>query len=217
MLIQESIWIRDNLSLLDLNPSSVVLNFGSQTMEYNKINSHLINNVIRPISERSILKALDLQIGEGIDFSGNLYDDVFFCKMKGFHFDCILLCNVLEHVTDIEELCIRISGLLKKDGILLFTGPKDYPIHYDPIDNGFRPEVTQVQNLFKNFEIVKGEIITDYSYKYYLLNNPMAFLMTIIRTLVFFYKFKKWKNAVLPKFKWWNRDYKATCVILKKM
>lgn len=216
MLIKEAIWIGDNLSLLHLKTNSIVLNFGSQTNKFNKNNTHIINYVIRPIDESSILKSLDLKKVTGIDFSGNLYDDDFFNKMKGFHFDCILLCNVLEHVTDIEELCKRISGLLKKDGILIFTGPKDYPLHYDPIDNGFRPEVSQVQNLFNDFEIVKGEIITDYSYKYYLLNNPIVFIITIIRTLAFFYKFKKWKKVVLPKFKWWNRDYKATCIIFKK-
>lgn len=216
MLNNEAIWIGENLSALSLNNNAIVLNFGSQNQKYNKENKYLMDYVINPIREKSQLRNLDLQSGDGIDYSGNLYENDFFLKMKAIQFDCILLCNVLEHVTNIEELTKRVAELIKPGGYIVFTGPNQYPLHHDPIDNGFRPDIKQALSLFKGFKLIKGEIITDNTYSYYLLSSFKYFTLTLLRVLSPFYKFKKWKHIILPKFRWLNKNYKVTCVIMKK-
>jgi len=216
MLNNEAIWIGENIADLSLNINSVVLNFGSQNQKYNNENKYLMDYVINPIRTKYQLRNLDLQVGDGIDYSGNLYEEVFFNKMKAIQFDCVLLCNVLEHVTNVEELASRIVELIKPGGYIVFSGPYQYPLHFDPIDNGFRPEIEQVLNLFKEFKLIKGDIITDHTYSFYVLSSFKVFALEFLRVLTPFYRFDKWKRVVLPKLKWWNKNFKATCIIMQK-
>ena len=216
MLVNEAKWIGEQIKTLSLKRESVVLNFGSQNLKYNKESKHLIDFVVNPIKQKCQLKNLDLQKGPGIDYSGNILDDTFFNQLTSIQFECVLLCNVLEHVTNIEGIAQRVGELIKPGGFIIFTGPYEYPIHYDPIDNGFRPEIKEVIRLFNNFRIIQAEIVTDYTYAYYLKKNKKNLFLTLIRVLIPFYKFNKWKNVVLPKFKWWNKQFKVTCVLMQK-
>jgi len=216
MLINEAKWLGAAIQELPLKPNSVFLNFGSQTENYNEENKHIINYLIDPIRNKHKIKNLDLQTGKGIDFTGNIYNDEFLEYMKQFKFDVILLCNVLEHVVDIDSLCQRVQVLLSEDGFLVFSGPNDYPTHYDPIDNGFRPTISEVSDLFKDLSFVKGEIVPDFTFSFYILKSPKLVITQLLRLLTPFYKYNKWKSVVLPKFLYWNKQFKVTCVILKK-
>lgn len=216
MLVNEAKWIGELINYLPLTKDSVVLNFGSQTLKYNKESKHLIDFVVNPIKQKCQLKNLDLQKSAGIDYSGDILDDTFFNKLTSIQFEGIFLCNVLEHVTNIEGIAQRVGKLIKPGGFLIFSGPYEYPIHYDPIDNGFRPKVEDVICLFENFKIIQAEIVTDYTYSYYLKKNNKQLILTFVRVLTPFYKYYKWKNVVLPKFKWWNKQFKVTCVFMQK-
>ena len=216
MLNNEAIWIGNNLKLIPLDTTSIVLNFGSQNQKYNKGNKYLMDCVINPLKRKCQLRNLDIQSGIGIDYSGDLYDDDFFNKIKTIQFDCVLLCNVLEHVTNIESLANRISEIIKPEGFIVFSGPFLYPTHYDPIDNGFRPTVKQVESLFPDFSLLKGEIIKDFTYSHYVLSSIKLFLLTFLRVLMPFYKFKKWRIVVLPMFAYWKKNFQVTCIILQK-
>ena len=90
-----------------------------------------MNLVINPLRERSQFCSLDIQSGQGIDFSANLYEDSFFLLMKFRSFDGILLCNVIENIDIIEELVSWISELIKLGGYNIVTELNEYPIHYD--------------------------------------------------------------------------------------
>jgi SAM-dependent methyltransferase len=215
MLIKEARWLGKQIKELPFKENSIFLNFGSQSESYNKNNSH-IYELINIIKENHILKNLDIISGKDIDYSGDILDDIFFHKIKMERFDCILLCNVLEHVPAIETICKRVNELLFNGGFIIFSGPYDYPKHLDPIDNGFRPGVEDVVALFPDFKFIDGEIITDYTYRHYLINNPKRMATTILRILIPFYKYNKWKNVVVPKFAYWNKNYKTTCVVLQK-
>jgi len=159
---------------------------------------------------------LDIKPSQGVDFCGDLYDDDFFAKMKKEKIDSVLLCNVLEHVKDIELLCDRIKDLLRPGGIIIFSGPFDYPRHFDPIDNGFRPGIDDVASLFHEFNVLSGQIVEDHTYAYYLFRDPKFLLINLLRALTPFYKFHKWKNVVIPKYLFLNRTFKVTCVIFQK-
>lgn len=49
-------------------------------------------------------------------------------------FDCILLCEVLEHVEFPEKLVDDCLTILNKEGILIISIPFMYPFHPDPTD-----------------------------------------------------------------------------------
>lgn len=216
MLIKEAEWIGTQIPTLPLKRKSVVLNFGSQTLKYNKEKKHLIDFVIGPIRQKCQLKNLDLQEGYGIDYSGDIFDDTFYNKLASIQFDGVLLCNVLEHVENIKGITKRIAKIIKPGGFLIFTGPYEYPKHYDPIDNGFRPEIKEVANLFNNFKIIQAEIVIDYTYAYYLRKNKKLLLPRLVRILTPFYRFNKWKDVVIPRLRWWNKPYKVTCILMQK-
>lgn len=216
MLEKESRWIRDVVKELQLGKDAICLNFGSQINSYNVKNKFIYSNVIMPIEEKCMIKNLDIKKGSGIDISGDILDDGFFQKILNYKFDCILICNVLEHVKNYVELCKRISLLVKENGYIIFSGPFDFPKHLDPIDNSFRPTVEDVKKLFPKFYLIKGEIINDYSLSYYFFRDFKYASRTVLRTLLPIYKFNKWKNIVIPKYRYWNRNYKVTCVFLKK-
>jgi SAM-dependent methyltransferase len=216
MLINEAKWIGNIILSLPITQESVILNFGSQSVKYNKENKHIMDFVIKPLSIKCQLRNLDIREGPGIDYLGNIFDDTFFSQLKQIQFDGILLCNVFEHVTDVMELAKRVCDLIKPGGFIIFTGPYEYPKHYDPIDNGFRPEIAEVESLFTGFEKSKGDIITDYTYSFYLFRNFKTLVVTLLRILTPFYKFKKWRQVVLPKLNWWNKKFKVTCVLMQK-
>lgn len=216
MLNNEAKWIGKIIPSLPITKESIVLNFGSQSLKYNYENKQLMKFVINPLNDRCQLRNLDIQQGPGIDYSGDLYNDSFFNQLKSIPFDGVLLCNVLEHVTNVEELARRVSQLIKPGGFLIFTGPYQYPVHYDPIDNGFRPEIDEVLSLFDGYQKVQGDIITDFSYSYYMLSSFKQLILMLLRVITPFYKFKKWKGVVLPKFLWWSRAFKVTCVFMQK-
>ena len=216
MLINEAKWISDIILSLPLTKGNIFLNFGSQSLKYNNENRHLMELVINPLLKKCDLRNLDIQNGPGIDYSGDLYNDSFFNQLKLIQFDGVLLCNVLEHVTNIKELARRVGELIKPGGFLIFSGPYKYPLHYYPIDNGFRPEIDEVVSLFDGYQKVQGDIITDFSYSYYMLSSFKQFVFMLLRVVTTFYKYKKWGSVVLPKFLWWNREFKITCILMKK-
>ena len=199
MLINEAKWIGERINHLPIIKNGIVLNFGSQTLKYNKENKHVIDFVINPLKQVCLLKNLDLHKGPEIDYSGNILNDTFFNQLASIQFEGVLLCNVLEHVTNIKGIAQKVGKLIKPGGFLLFTGPYKYPVHYDPIDNGFRPKVQDVMSLFKEFNIIYAEIVTDYTYSYYLRKNNKQLFLTFVRVLTPFYKFRKWKNESPPK------------------
>jgi len=216
MLINEAKWLGAAVQGLNLLEGSKILNFGSQSEDYNKDNIHISNYFLYPIRKKFQIKNLDLKNGKGIEIVGDLYNDEFLNSLKVYRFKCILLNNVLEHVDKIQDLCDRLVSILDKNGYIVFSGPKDYPIHYDPIDNGFRPNLYDVQNLFPNMIMIKGDEITDNTYSYYVLGSYKKAILTFARLITPFYKFNKWKTVVLPKFRYWNKHFIVTCVILQK-
>ena len=91
-----------------------------------------------------------------------------------------------------------------------------FPVHYDPIDNGFRPDIDEVSELFPDCKVIRGRIVTDYTYSQYLFRSPKNLFFNIARLLAFFYKFDKWRKVVVPKYEWLFKNYKTTCVLFQK-
>jgi len=158
----------------------------------------------------------DIKAGEGIDISGDIFDNDTFERLKQYQFDCILLCNVLEHVPDYRKLCLRIQALMKERSILIVTVPYAYPCHFDPIDNGLRPDINQLASLFPGLDIVERQIIEDYAYSYYLTRNWRILVKFLLRLIAPFYKYYTWRNTIVSKIPYLFKNFKISCVVLKK-
>lgn len=217
MLKKESEWIQNILEKLQINSSTRILNFGSQTLKQLKYQPYLRNFILRINQYNAEIINLDIKEGEGVDIVGNILENSVANKLAGFKFDIILLNNVLEHVESIESICQRIESIIASGGHIIFSGPYKYPKHLDPIDNMFRPEVKDVSSLFPKCRVIESEIIKDITYFENLLSSPSNFISEVVRLLLPFYKYYKWKNIVLPKIKWLNKNFEVTCVLLKKI
>jgi SAM-dependent methyltransferase len=202
MLIKESEFLKK--IILDLPGEQLkILNFGSQSSKYLLNQPHILENIIKPTTELGHrLLNLDINEDEGVDISGDIFDDVFFNKLMNERFDVIFVFNLLEHVVDIQLMISRIQQLIKPGKYILYSGPFKFPVHHDPIDNGFRPDIKGISRLFSDCDIIIGRTIIDYSYWKYLFVSLKSFLFSILRLLGFFYKFNKWRSVVLPKYKW---------------
>lgn len=158
----------------------------------------------------------DIKAGEGIDISGNIFDDNVFEKLKSYDFSYILLFNVLEHVTEVKKFCDRIQDLMANNSKIIITVPNDFPCHFDPIDNGLRPSVSELAGYFSNLSIICGEIITDHKYTYYLLRYWRTTVKFILRIITPFYKYYTWKKTVITQVPYLFKHFRVTCIILEK-
>ncbi|MCF8227292.1 MAG: hypothetical protein K9J30_15560 [Bacteroidales bacterium] len=217
MLIKESLWIKKVLNNLDFPTGKKILNVGSQNTYYLEYQEYIWENVLSVCENNGYqLINLDIMEGEGIDISGDITDKETQKSLKDLQIEAIFLFNILEHVYDIKLFCKSINNILPDGGIIIFSGPYDYPKHLDPIDNLFRPEPNELIYLFPNTEILYSEIIEDYPYKYYIFRNWKVLLTTFLRIISPFYKYEKWKNIVIPKLRYFNRPFKTVGVVLRK-
>ena len=227
MKVEESKWIVKKI-LKYAKPNQKLLNIGSSTLEFrSKTQSHISKNIFVPIDKYGIkVVHTDIQSDEGVDLVGNLLDKDFIKLLEKEKFDFILCSNLLEHLEEINPVCIVIEQVLKKNGYAIITVPYNYPYHLDPIDNMFRPTVSQLSKKFNNLEIINGEILNASSYNsklerfeknYFqkLLNNPRMLVLIFFRIFLPFYKFNVWKKTMFGVTRLF-KPFSVTCVILQK-
>jgi hypothetical protein len=217
MLKIESIWIKTIINQIEINQNTYILNFGSQSQKTLKYQPYIHYNVIAELQKKGAkIINFDIKEGEGIDISGNIYDYEVFERLKKYNFSYIFLFNVMEHVKEINEFCYRIQNLVKVNNMIIVTVPYDFPYHFDPIDNGLRPNVSELVKYFPNLIMIYGETITDYKYTYYLVHYWHITVRFIFRIFTPFYKFNTWKKTIITKIPYLFKPFKVTCVVLQK-
>ena len=218
MLIHESLWIKQVVENLEISLGATVLNFGSQRYSTIKKNQPWIIENVYEATSKKFDKTInyDLIQEEGVDITGNIFEDKIFDELKLFHFSVIYVFNVLEHVEDLSALCLRIEQLLNIGGYLIITVPYHYPTHYDPIDNGFRPTPETIAALFPLCKSVHSEIITDNKFDFYLRKDSRRFLKYVLRLLTPMYKPMKWLSqiALLP---YLFKPFKVSGIVLQRV
>jgi hypothetical protein len=67
-----------------------------------------------------------------------------------------MVSNVLQHVADPRPLATALADLLPPGGLVIASGPRQYPHTTDPIDVGFRPRVDEWARVFPGTRLVAG-------------------------------------------------------------
>ena len=163
MFAEESEWIRDAISSLESREIKEVGNIGSSSLVFRtKIQPHIHYNIIAPMEKNGAnVVHIDLKEEEGVDIIGDITSPTFGDNFRN-QFDLVLCTNLLEHVVDINLVIQNLIKSIKKTGYIIITVPYKYRLHYDPIDNGFRPTPNEIASLFdgNNFSIKASKIIS---------------------------------------------------------
>lgn len=173
MFIDESVWIREKLSGLDLPPGSEILNIGSSDENFLKTQPHIEANVLSPLRKRGCaIVNLDIRPARPGDYSADITDRELTEKI-GRRFKLVICTNLLEHVKDRDGAFANITSLVENDGYILLTVPRNYPRHNDPVDTLYRPSaedlVAEIRNR-RRAEVVAADVLEilhprHYSYK----------------------------------------------------
>jgi len=218
MLEKEAQWLAEAIGNIESSYLFPMLNIGSSTEKFRKIDQPWIDKYIfKPFGDKNlVVKHLDIKKASGVDIVGDLTDRTFLKKLTKMKFKSVFCSNVLEHLADRAEVCNAISFILPEDGYVIVSCPFKYPKHSDPMDTMFRPDVSELATLFPNTNLVKGEIIKCGSLWDRLKRNPAVFAKKILRLFMPFYKPKRWLEGVSAILFWLLVKNQVTCVVLQK-
>ncbi len=150
MFREESVWIKHALAKIQpLIRTNEVANIGSSTSHFREvIQPHIHQNIISPLNHSGWkVTNIDLKQEPGVDMVADVTSQSF---SEGFEnkFGLTICTNLLEHVEDIDLVVKNLANITRENGYILITVPHKYKLHYDPIDNGFRPTPFEIASRF---------------------------------------------------------------------
>jgi hypothetical protein len=221
MLIKEAKWFSKRI--LGIDPSNLfpMLNVGSSSSYTRKISQPWIDKYIfEPIRRKhqSVLH-LDMLGAPGVDIVGDLSDSHFLEKLSKINVKSVLCTNLLEHISNIAEVCKILTFLIPVNGYIFVSTPYKYPYHADPIDNLFRPTVQELSSLFPHTRLIHGETVlcgTELDYlsirRFFANNKRIPSSYTVSNK-------KKWTEipkTIIKRIPWLFKHFQATCLVLQK-
>lgn len=218
MFEQEVVWINAALEPVAAEALSPMLNIGSSTLAFRtQVQPFIDAGLFAPLTGRGVkVVHADLKSAPGVDLTSDILTDDGFAEAKAVGARSLLLCNLLEHVTDPGLFVRRAFDLVEPGGLVVVSVPRSYPYHRDPIDTLFRPTPDEVMALFPaGAERVRAEVIETGSYWDKVKKRPWLLLRPILRAPFPFLGLTKWKRS-LGKLYWLVRPYLATMVVVRK-
>jgi hypothetical protein len=219
MFREEARWLADIIYSLQPNSVFPMLNIGSSNKKFRESEQPWIDELLfKPARQKGYCVIhVDMKYDTGVDLVGDLCDPVFLRKLLEIDIKSVLCSNLLEHVTNREEICKIISSIIPNMGYTFVTVPYQYPYHRDPIDTMFRPSIDVLSNLFPDFKIINGEIVAGG----YLLNStniaPVIYALAMfIRLILPIYQPLKWFDSLRYTL-WLFKDISVSCVLLEKV
>jgi len=191
----ESQWLGRRLAAIPDDAIFPMLNVGSSTLEFRtRTQPYIDTNIFAPLRARGgKVYHLDMKRAPGVDIVGDLFDPSLLNEIATIQIQSIMISNLLEHITNRQEICDVAMKILPTGGYLFVTGPHDYPYHPDPIDTMFRPTITEVHTNFPHTTIVDSAIIDSGNWRQWNIGERGRPLwQTIARLLVPFYRPTKW-------------------------
>lgn len=217
MLIEEAKWLSDAMSRMEPSRIYPLLNIGSSTGQFRKVTQPWIDRYLfLPAREKGLAVAhSDIKEAEGVDLVGDLTDKTFLQRLMGMEFKSILCANLLEHVTNKEEICAAIENIAGPGGHIFVTCPYKYPYHPDPIDTEYRPTPEELAQLFPRSKVKHAEILSCGTYLTRLLDKPSLLAITFVRILTPLYKPRMWWRHMCL-LGWIFRTFKVSCIVLER-
>ncbi|MEI6429675.1 MAG: hypothetical protein WCO45_15015 [Pseudanabaena sp. ELA607] len=218
MLRKEAIWLGEVISKLEPEHLFPMLNLGSSNQYFREQAQPWINELVFQPAVNQGYKIIhtDLKSDVGVDLVGDLNDPNFIDLLNKQQVKSILCSNLLEHVNNKEQLCQIITAIIPEKGYLLITVPRDFPLHLDPIDTLFRPNVSELKAFFPDLTLVKGEIVVDGLLCQVTATPAFLYvLVMILRLLCPIYQPLRWLDSLRYSL-WLFRNVSATCAVFKK-
>jgi SAM-dependent methyltransferase len=217
MLLEEAKWLSDVMSRMEPSRIYPLLNIGSSTDQFRKVTQPWIDHYLfLPARKKGLVVVhSDIKEADGVDLVGDLTDKSFLQRLMGMKFKSILCANLLEHVTNKEEICTAIETIVEPGGYIFVTCPYSYPYHPDPIDTGYRPTPEELAQLFPHSCLKQAEILNCGSHLKRLIERPSLLAFTLLRLFMPFYKPRNWWQHVRLQ-SWIVKTFKVSCVLLEK-
>jgi len=215
---EEAVWLGNTLQKFESSKLSPMINIGSSSPGYRRqACSEIETHVFNVLRERGVkVYHADMKNEDGIDIVGDICDKTVQDHIKAMNPKALLCNNILEHITDRDIFCNACSHLLPKDGLLFVSVPYKYPYHPDPVDTGFRSDIDGIKGLFKDFEIIDGEIITFGNYLLNLTKRKKLLLRDAYLIFAGMVRPDKWK-VLLDNYRFFLSPFKVTCSVLRKL
>lgn len=217
MLPEEAQWLGREILALDRERAFPLLDIGSSTDHFRKVEQPFIDELIfRPIREAGgqIVHSDFLNL-PGVDLVGDLTDPNFQQRLRSMRFGSVLCNNLMEHLTNREEIARILVEILPPGGHLIVSVPYRYPYHAGPIDTGYRPTPQQLAELFGGMETIKGEVVPSHTYWEDIGRDPLYLAGRFFRLLFPFYNPRGWLT-VASHIPWLGRRFEVSCVVLRK-
>ncbi len=217
MLLQEALWLREAFAKRTDAELTPLLNLGSSTARFREHEQPYIDaEIFAPLRARG-LRAVhcDMKQDDGVDIACDILTGEAPARLAVVGARAVLCSNMFEHVVDRPALASRLAELLPSGGLLLLTVPHSFPYHPDPIDNRFRPDVSELAALFPGWPVVEGAVVADESFAAVIRREPRWGVRNLLRSLVPWPRPGSWLSA-LHRWAWLFKPYTVTCVVLRK-
>jgi len=213
---EEASWFESVLRPMPPAQLSPMLNVGSSTLEYRTIVCpHIEQVLLGPLRDRGVrVLHIDLKASNGVDIVGDIIDRAVRSQVTALGVKSILCNNLLEHVEDVHETCRALAEMCPPGGNLCLSVPYAFPFHPDPIDNGFRPSLMELQEILTpfGFRLVRGETLDFGSYSKFILDHPQ--LVPRDAYLLLVSPFSRLKRRVLlDNYRFFRRKFQVTCAL----
>jgi len=209
MFVEETLWIKNVLAEELPEGGYNILDIGSSSLEFRtKIQPHIYSNIHRPLDEQGCsITYADIKNDAGIDLVIDLSDGNLPKSLFEIKYDLVICCNILEHVVDRDVFLENLSGFVKKGGYALFTVPRRYPKHNDPIDTMYRPTSKALLEIIGKFMKIREskQVVLSIKQKEYYIRNPGR-ILDYLTLKPFWYIWRYY----LKSFHW-----QVTCVLVK--
>jgi hypothetical protein len=127
-------------------------------MNYNQ--PYIKDLVLEPLLKRFQVTNVDIKSDPNVQLVANFLTEAGQTLIRGKCAKVFLVSNLLEHIPNAIEGIEKIKTLMEPKTYLILTGPRSFPYHPDPIDNMFRPSISEIRGYFeKEFEVVKLDLI----------------------------------------------------------
>jgi hypothetical protein len=218
MFREEAQWLANIIYSLAPNNVFPMLNIGSSSKKFREKEQPWIDELLfQPARNQgySVIHT-DMKHDVGVDIVGDLCDSIFLKKISQMQIKSVLCSNLLEHVTNRQEICQIISSIIPPGGYIFVTVPYEYPYHRDPIDTMFRPNIKELSQLFPDCKILNEKIVKGgYLVSSTTVPSPLYALAMFIRLILPIYQPLRWFDSLRYAL-WLFRVISVSCVVLEK-